>query len=287
MVLDRLAELLGAGALAAEGRTPLDDSGASRTRASGARASGPAPLTRVARRRRRRPPWPSTSTSSASSHVRRARPPSTAQRPRPRPRRARRSHQRAVRAFLRRKRRRRARPRTRSVPEAAIFEMWAAWSCICLIGSATRSLRWSTRSPASNDSGRSSGLTGEPEADAAPHRSSTLSSSMLGSAEHSTTKSPFPPTVVSAPDAPGEVREAMRIIAAELEAGRPLHRIGVVYRLSEPYAQLLDEELTAAGIPMHGPSVRTLAQTVDWPHASRCSRTCRRRLRPRAPSSAG
>src|SRR6185369_6151160 len=46
------------------------------------------------------------------------------------------------------------------------------------------------------------------------------------------------------------------------DAGRPMHRIGVIYRQREPYARLLDEELAAAGIAMHGPSVRTLAQTV-------------------------
>ena len=36
----------------------------------------------------------------------------------------------------------------------------------------------------------------------------------------------------------------------------------------EPYARLLDEELAAAGIPMHGPSVRTLAQSSP---GARCS----------------
>ena len=69
-------------------------------------------------------------------------------------------------------------------------------------------------------------------------------------------------TKVTAPDAVGEVREAMRVVAAEPDAGRPLNRVAIVAREREPYGRLLDEELSAAGIPMHGPSPRTLAQSI-------------------------
>ena len=112
------------------------------------------------------------------------------------------------------------------------------------------------------------GLTGEAEPDADAAQLVDRLSVSLGSAQAITPpgeilSSGNPSTwAVSAPDAAGEVREAMRIIAAEVELGRPLHRIGVVYRQGEPYARLLDEELASASIPMHGPSVRSLAQSV-------------------------
>ena len=106
------------------------------------------------------------------------------------------------------------------------------------------------------------GLTGEADADAVALALVSHLEPRLGAARAAGEPVPSTTTTVSAPDAPAEVREAMRIVAAELEAGRPLHRIGIVYRQREPYARLLDEELAAAGIPMHGPAVRTLAQTV-------------------------
>ena len=112
------------------------------------------------------------------------------------------------------------------------------------------------------------GLTGEAEPDADAAQLVDRLSVSLGPPQAITPTSETPSSgtpstwAVSAPDAAGEVREAMRIIAAEVELGRPLHRIGVVYRQGEPYARLLDEELASASIPMHGPSVRSLAQSV-------------------------
>ncbi|HMK12959.1 MAG TPA: hypothetical protein VK461_15320, partial [Acidimicrobiales bacterium] len=106
------------------------------------------------------------------------------------------------------------------------------------------------------------GLTGEDDADAVAQALVTHLEPRLGQARSTGERAAATTTVVSAPDAPAEVREAMRIVATELDAGRPLHRIGIVYRQREPYARLLDEELAAAGIPMHGPAVQTLAQTV-------------------------
>ncbi len=107
------------------------------------------------------------------------------------------------------------------------------------------------------------GLTGEVEPDADASQLVERLSVHLGPAQAIAPTRDAPSTwVVSAPDAAGEVREAMRVIAGQVELGRPMHRIGVVYRQREPYARLLDEELAAAGIPMHGPSVRSLAQSV-------------------------
>lgn len=56
-------------------------------------------------------------------------------------------------------------------------------------------------------------------------------------------------TIVTAPDAAEEVRAIVRTIAAEMEAGVPLHRMAVAYRNEEPYAQLVRETLRAADLP--------------------------------------
>ncbi len=57
-------------------------------------------------------------------------------------------------------------------------------------------------------------------------------------------------TMVSAPDAVGRgARGDAGRSRPRSSAGRPLHRIGVVYRQREPYARLLDEELAAGWHP--------------------------------------
>jgi ATP-dependent helicase/nuclease subunit B len=77
---------------------------------------------------------------------------------------------------------------------------------------------------------------------------------------------PEPATVARllvAPDAEEEVRIAVRTTLDHLAGTscRP-ERIGIAYRTATPYARLLAEQLTIAGIPHHVPSQRTLAQTV-------------------------
>lgn len=69
--------------------------------------------------------------------------------------------------------------------------------------------------------------------------------------------------LVVAPDAEEEVRIAIRTTLDHLASSscRP-ERIGIGYRAATPYARLLAEQLTAAGIPHHVPSQRTLAQTI-------------------------
>ncbi len=110
------------------------------------------------------------------------------------------------------------------------------------------------------------GLTGEAEADdrrrcarGPPRRRGSDGAVDVGDPVEATTTK----VVVTAPDAPGEVREAMRVDRSRARR-RPSAATALRDRVaqSEPYARLLDEELTAAGIPMHGPSVRTLAQSV-------------------------
>ncbi len=68
--------------------------------------------------------------------------------------------------------------------------------------------------------------------------------------------------VVSASDADDEVRAIVRGVVDAMRAGVPLERMAVLYGTKEPYARLLHEHLTAAGIAHNGASVRTLADSV-------------------------
>ena len=70
-------------------------------------------------------------------------------------------------------------------------------------------------------------------------------------------------TLSWAPDAEEEVREAVRTILANL-AEHPVRpeRIAVAYRSVAPYARLLDEQLTAAGLPFHVSGGRRLADSM-------------------------
>ena len=66
------------------------------------------------------------------------------------------------------------------------------------------------------------------------------------------------------PDAEEEARYAVRRIFAQLERrpDTPLDRIAIAYRATVPYARLVTEQLSAAGVPYHAPRQRPLACTV-------------------------
>ena len=66
------------------------------------------------------------------------------------------------------------------------------------------------------------------------------------------------------PDAEEEARYAVRRIFAQLEErpGTCLDRIAIAYRATAPYARLVAEQLSAAGVPHHPPLQRSLACTV-------------------------
>lgn len=65
---------------------------------------------------------------------------------------------------------------------------------------------------------------------------------------------------ITCPDPDEEVRAVVRRIAGELDAGSPLHRMAVLYP-HDSYAQILHQQLTGAGIPFNGPGIRRLADT--------------------------
>lgn len=68
--------------------------------------------------------------------------------------------------------------------------------------------------------------------------------------------------VVSTSDPDDEVRAVIRLVVDALRDGVPLERMAVLYGATEPYARLVHEQLAAAGIPHNGAAVRTLAGSV-------------------------
>lgn len=68
--------------------------------------------------------------------------------------------------------------------------------------------------------------------------------------------------VCSMSDADDEVRVIVRGIVDAMREGVPLERMAVVFGNAEPYARLLHDHLSLAGIAHNGVSVRTLAESV-------------------------
>ena len=64
-----------------------------------------------------------------------------------------------------------------------------------------------------------------------------------------------------APSATEEVRWVVRRILQEAEAGQPFHRTAVLYRNADPYASIIQSLFPVAGIPLCGPDPRTLRDT--------------------------
>jgi ATP-dependent helicase/nuclease subunit B len=106
------------------------------------------------------------------------------------------------------------------------------------------------------------GLTGDGEVDGL--RARALANRFGASAAPAAPAPPVPlgTRIVSAPDPEDEVRAVARRIAALADAGEPLHGMAVLYRLDEPYARLVPEMLSAAGIAWNGPSPRRLSDSV-------------------------
>ena len=68
--------------------------------------------------------------------------------------------------------------------------------------------------------------------------------------------------VVSVSDPDDEVRTVIRMVVDALRDGLSLDRMAILFGANEPYARLVHEQLTAAGIPHNGAAVRTLAESV-------------------------
>ncbi len=108
------------------------------------------------------------------------------------------------------------------------------------------------------------GLTGDGAADEqARHLAAQLEGACGPTADLPASGPPSAERIVIATDAEEEVRSALRLIAARLEAGTPLHRIAVLYPQAQPYALLAHEQFRAAGVPHNGPGAGTLAQSLS------------------------
>ncbi|GAA4982444.1 PD-(D/E)XK nuclease family protein [Pseudonocardia tropica] len=67
--------------------------------------------------------------------------------------------------------------------------------------------------------------------------------------------------VVHASDPDDEVRSAVRDVVEALRAGTPGHRIAVLHTATDPYARLLHDHLSRAGVTFFGRGVRTTVET--------------------------
>lgn len=68
--------------------------------------------------------------------------------------------------------------------------------------------------------------------------------------------------ILSASDPDDEVRAAVRIVTGWMHEGLNLGRVALVYGMRDPYARLLHEQLSAAGIPWNGTPVRELGDLL-------------------------
>jgi RecB family exonuclease len=108
------------------------------------------------------------------------------------------------------------------------------------------------------------GLTGDPDADAPARDLAEALSGRLGTADGTSPDEVATGTsIVTVTDAEEEIRAALRMIMERLAEGTPLHRMAVLYPLVQPYALLAHEQFSGAGVPHNGPAVRTLAQTIS------------------------
>ena len=107
------------------------------------------------------------------------------------------------------------------------------------------------------------GLTGDDDADAETRALAAALSAHLGEpVDRGPVRLRLGDRVVSAPDPDTEVREVVRALVDRADAGLSLHDVAVAWRVAEPHARLLHERLAEAGIPVYGPSVRRLSDTV-------------------------
>ena len=112
------------------------------------------------------------------------------------------------------------------------------------------------------------GLTGDALADETTHDLADRLGRNMGAPAATTTSDDDLPVLAGsavlhlAPTAHDELRWVIREVMREVSENRtPLHRIAILYRMSDPYASLIRDELGMAGIPMAGPGRETLADT--------------------------
>jgi ATP-dependent helicase/nuclease subunit B len=75
-------------------------------------------------------------------------------------------------------------------------------------------------------------------------------------------KPPTAAAAVSLSDPDEEVRAALRLVTEWMGEGLRLGRVGLFYATRDPYARLLHEQLTAAGLPHNGAPVRDIGDML-------------------------
>lgn len=111
------------------------------------------------------------------------------------------------------------------------------------------------------------GRTGDPVADEPGAELLAAAAAALGVEPEVLPGAEAPPTpdlLVRTPDPDEEVACAIRLVLDALTTGEATapERIAVCYRVAEPYATLLHEQLAAAGVRHHAPTLSTLAHSV-------------------------
>ena len=108
------------------------------------------------------------------------------------------------------------------------------------------------------------GLTGETDTDAPARRLASQLEEALGAPEETPPQAPpVGGRIVAVPDAEEEVRATLRLVMERLASGTALHRMAVLYPVSQPYATLAHEQFAAAQVPHNSAAVRSLAQTLS------------------------
>ncbi|HYA45161.1 MAG TPA: hypothetical protein VED59_06120, partial [Acidimicrobiales bacterium] len=111
------------------------------------------------------------------------------------------------------------------------------------------------------------GATGDRKVDAAVRRSVSRLVTLNTSPPPDTAPampvvSPGRTLIITASDADEEVRAAVRAVIDEARRGTPLERMALLYASAEPYARLIDEQLSAAGIAHNGAAVMPVTARV-------------------------
>ena len=106
------------------------------------------------------------------------------------------------------------------------------------------------------------GGSGDAAADAAVLATCRRAGVAVDDAAGAAVRVPTADRIVSVTDADEEVRATVRRIVALAADGVRLDRIGIFFPVPEPYLTILEQQLTAAGVPANGPSPRRLAATA-------------------------
>ncbi|QZT60293.1 PD-(D/E)XK nuclease family protein [Mycolicibacterium austroafricanum] len=103
-------------------------------------------------------------------------------------------------------------------------------------------------------------LTGEADADAPVL--AAYARAGITEPETETIEPPCATEILSATDPDDEVRAAVRLVTQWTHEGVRLGRIAVLYGNADPYTRLVHQQLTAAGIPVNGTPVRALGDML-------------------------